>query len=38
MSVFSIEKEKTPKLSATSLYNTLKSFIVKHKKININFL
>ena len=32
---FSIEKEKTPQLSAASLYDTLESFIVKHKKIEI---
>ena len=35
MKGFSIEKEKTPQLSATPLYNTLESFIVKHKKIDI---
>ena len=37
MSGFSIEKEKTPQLSAASLYDTLESFIVKHKRIDINF-
>ena len=35
MKGFSIEKEKTPQFSATPLYDTLESFIVKHKKIEI---
>jgi len=35
MSGFSIKKEKTPQISATPLYDTLESFIVKHKKIEI---
>lgn len=35
MSGFSIKKEKIPQISATPLYDTLESFIVKHKKIEI---
>ena len=35
MKGFSIEKERTPQLSTTPLYDTLESFIVKHKKIEI---
>ncbi len=32
---FSIEKSKTPKLTATPLAETLENFIVRHKKIDI---
>ena len=35
MKGFTIEKEKTPQLSAIPLYNTLERFVVKHKKVDI---